>query len=129
MATCKICVVDSGNGEFRNQLNYVLSSFAPDVSGLYVIKRSEYDTPRGTPLSDAIYIANAEELPAGALVVFAADNGRFIQGATNIKDFRFPADAIYMVGADNGNLNVEDHFGSRTIDHKVFIPTDSTDEM
>ena len=50
-------------------------------------------------------------------------DGRYVQGVTPLADFEHPADAIYLFGGDNANLNDEDDLGGRVPDAIVYIPT------
>jgi hypothetical protein len=68
-------------------------------------------------------IKTAAELPTDRpLVLLAPQDGRFIQGTENLKEFVHPEDAIYMFGPSHAQLNHEDHMGGRVHDHSVYIP-------
>jgi len=70
----------------------------------------------------SIKIATAAELPKRPLVVLAPQEGRFIQGNENLKDFIHPENAIYLFGPSHLNLNDEEHMGGRVAEHYVYLP-------
>ena len=117
-----ICLVASPGSTWEQQWSYLLSHFEP--RDLYVI--GEVD-PRVRPFKGYIQIQTAEELP-GILVLMAPIFGHVIRGEESLRTFQHPDECCYMFGADNAHLT-EDHLGSRIPDHKVYIPTDTRDQM
>ncbi len=125
-----ICLPLPRDGQYQTQWDYILSSFPPDA--LYVIG-DEADAPTTNVFATlaATYIADGSELPAGKLIVLAADNGRYIIGDENLTTFIHPPsllDPIYLFGHDTRWLD-DEVLGGRVPDHKVFIPTATTDDL
>lgn len=52
-----------------------------------------------------------------------AQDGRYLQGNESLVDFTHPEDAVYLFGASDLNLSIEDDFGAKEPDHLVYIPT------
>lgn len=123
-----VCIPLPADGRYQDQWDYLLDSFRPDA--LYVIG-DEADAP-GTNVFAALnatYISDCSELPTDpTFVVFAPENGRFIQGNESIESFIHPTDVIYFFGHDTNWVD-SDTLGGETPDHLVFIPTDSDSEL
>ncbi len=123
--TVAICLPLPGGGNGQNQWDYILSNFSVDV--IYVIGDSE-QAPGSNVFAKAIYISTADDLPASTLVVVTARNARYVQGDEDLASFSHPSDLIYMFGPDRENLS-EVELGRRVPDHKVYIETDTHDDM
>lgn len=121
-----VCICYSGVSGFQDQWDYVLSHFQADR--LYLIGADPNGLQDTNVVGRATRIATAEELPNLPLVIMAAENGRYVSGDASLGSFAHPEDCIYLFGADNSNLS-EDELGDRPPDHKVYIRTDSIDDM
>lgn len=122
-----VCFAYTENENWRQQWEYVLSHFK--VDGIYVHGVDGRSTMIGKVLSEAVPIASTSELPADAsLVLLAPTNGLNVQGDQALDGFVHPTDAIYYVGSDSHHLEAE-AFDDREPDHKVYVPTDSADQM
>ena len=91
----------------------------------------EADAPTTNVFSKlkATYIESVADLPQSVpLVVLAQVNGRYVQGDVSLKDFTHPTDAIYLFGNDVEWVTSEELVG-HSIDHLVYIPTDTGDDM
>jgi hypothetical protein len=122
-----VCFAYTESENWRQQWEYVLSHF--QVDAVYVHGKGEMPTLDGTVLGSAIPIASTSELPAGAsLVLLSPPNALNVAGDRSLVDFAHPADAIYYVGSDSRHLEAE-AFDGRQPDHKVYVPTDSADQM
>lgn len=109
---------------FQQQWEYVLSNFKPDV--IYVHGTANLS---GKVLAQAVKISGPEELPADLpLVLLAPTSGLNIQGDEPLSTFKHPEDAIYWFGSDAHHIDSE-IFSVREPDHKVYVETDTNDQM
>lgn len=109
---------------FQQQWEYALSHF--QVDALYALGDLEME---GAVLANAILIEDVSELPQDhSLVVLAPQNGLNVQGDKNLTTFIHPLDVIYFFGSDSHHLEAE-VFANRVPDHKVYVPTDTDDQM
>jgi predicted class III extradiol MEMO1 family dioxygenase len=107
----------------------VLAHFKPDqVFLLGGLERPEFKKYLG--VRNAEEIDTADSLPDLPLVVFAPPSGRVHKGEVALRDFDHSKfeDAIYLFGPDHKILD-ENFMGSREPTIKVYIETDSKDEM
>lgn len=105
---------------------YTLLHWQPDE--VYALGVMQPDLFSLRPFRSVRSIASASELPPGSLVVLAPLNGREVIGETSLADFSHPDDATYLFGPDDGWLDLDD-LGGREPDARVFIPTDSDDQL
>ena len=122
-----VCLPLPHNGQYQDQWDYVLSNFNPDT--VFVIG-DEKNAPTTNVFAKlkATYVKDASELPDTKLVVLAPDNGRYIVGNEDLKDFVHPEDVIYLFGGDVEWLWPE-QLGDRVPDHLVYIDTNTHDDM
>lgn len=107
------------------QWDFILCNFKPDV--IYV---------HGNPaliassiLSKASACGGPEDLPLDhEIVLLAPSNGTYIQGDISLVDLVHPTNVIYWFGSDATHIQA-DVFANRAPDYKVFIPTDTIDQM
>lgn len=112
--------------EFEKAWEYALSHFQADV--LYCVGGPP---PASAVLSAATEIATSADLPAGGtLILLAPPNGLNIQGDESLLTFLHPllGNVVYWFGSDSRHLDAA-LFDQRAPDHKVYIPTDTTDQM
>ena len=102
-----------------------MCNFRPDV--IYVHGDPALIT--SSVLHDATPITCPDDLPSDySIVLLAPTNGANIQGDTSLVDFVHPANAVYWFGSDANHID-DEVFANRAPDSKVFIPTDSVDQM
>ena len=117
-----VCIPHPQREIWLNQWGYLFAHFAPDC--IWVLNAPD----------DARYystvnrIATLAELPESPLILLAAPSSQYVRGDKSLMDFAHPTDAIYLFGSDNANFS-DEHFIDRSPDHKVYIPTESDDEM
>ena len=122
-----VCFAYTESANWQQQWEYVLSHF--QVDGAYVHGVDGRPAMVGTVLSKAVPIASTSELPADAsLVLLSPTNALNVAGDQSLVDFAHPADAIYYVGSDSRHLQAEAFDGREPV-HKVYVPTDSADQM
>lgn len=109
----------------QQQWDFILCNFKPDV--IYV-----YGDPaliHSSVLSKAKALAGPEELPSDhEIVLLAPTNGEHLQGDVSLSNFVHPTNAVYWFGSDASHIQAETFLG-RAPDHKVFIATDTNDQM
>lgn len=112
--------------EALKQWEFVLCHFRPDV--IYYVG-AEAVPADSKVLRDAVCIQTADELPDPIeLVLLAPTTGAMIQGEVSLRDFEHPEHVVYWVGSDNHHLDPQ-LFDEREPDAKVYIETDSRDQM
>ena len=117
-----VCLVVTPGQHWEQQWSYLLSHFKPrDVYTIGALDR------KVKPFDNYVQVENANEVP-GTLVLLAPVLGRYVQGEVAIQDFQHPEDCCYMFGGDNSTMS-DDFLAGRDPEHKVFIPTDSRDDM
>lgn len=124
-----VCLSAPSNSHDINHWSFVLAHFKADqVYLLGGLERPEFKKYIG--IRDSVEIQTADELPDLPLVVFAPPSGRVHKGEVALRDFDHSQyeDAIYLFGPDHKILD-EDLMGTREPTVKVFIETDSNDEM
>ena len=105
--------------------DFILCNFKPDV--IYV--HGDPALIASTVLCRAEQLVGPEDLPLDhEIVLLAPDNGAYLQGDTNLEGFAHPTNAIYWFGSDANHIQA-DVFALRAPDHKVYIPTDTIDQM
>lgn len=110
--------------EYFNQWDYALTNFPLDE--LFVVGNlGDYTSKM---VGRAILLDSVVNLPSKPLVLMASVNGMNIAGDRSLVNFNHPVEVIYLFGSDAGFLSEADLSG-RTINHKVYIPTVSDDEM
>lgn len=111
------------NGGYKSLLRDQYYELVKAFPNLVVYERGVSDLePLDYNGSPFIKITNADDLPKNArLVVLSAQNGKYIQGEINLKDYQHPIDAIYFFGDDNTSLSQSD-IGNVTDYDKVYIP-------
>ncbi|MHA2069548.1 MAG: hypothetical protein ACXABY_34730 [Candidatus Thorarchaeota archaeon] len=119
-----VCIFQIHNPEWQNQWDYVLRNFQPD--NIYVVGN---ELPATKPFLNAILIDSIEDLPKDkSLVLLSPKNARFYGGKKDLIYFDHPENTVYIFGADDANLT-PDMFKKRKPDYRVFIETDTDDEM
>ena len=109
---------------FAQQWEFVLSHFRVDA--LYSVGGPP---PQSKCLCTAEEIADASEIPAELeIVLLAPPNGANLQGEIALSDFNHPENVVYWLGSDSRHIEAE-LFLTRPPDHKVYIPTDTIDQM
>lgn len=109
---------------FIQQWEFALSHFAADV--LYCVGG---EPPNSRLLGTAQQIVDASDVPTDlAIVLLAPPNGANIQGELALPDFAHPEHAVYWFGSDSRHIESE-LFDQRAPDHRVYIPTDTIDQM
>ena len=129
--SASICIVYDNSQVGEMFWDYLHSHFQNTLDGpLYLLG----DPDAHVGMRSAVLIDTADDLPpTGGIgepkfVVLAPAAGRYVQGDESLATFIHPQNAIYLVGSNSRHLS-EDDLGSRVPDHKVFIPTDTNDEM
>ena len=117
-----VCLVVTSGQNWEQQWSFVLSNFAPDK--IYVIGHVD---PKVRPFRDAVSILSAEEIEE-PITLLMPENGVNYQGTQPLTDYEHPDEVCYMFGSDNHVLE-EKHFGDRSPDDIVFIPTSTIDTM
>ena len=106
------------------QWEYVLCHFRPDEVYLVGSER-----PEGIAYRRATLIRDSNDLPADVpIVLMAPQSGRVIPGNESLDTFCHPDDAIYWFGPDTSE-HMNDAYLPRRADCKVYIPTDTVDQM
>lgn len=121
-----VCIPLPSTNELQKHWDFALSNFAPEA--LYVIG-DEGQAPSTNVFArlNASYLDTAEQLPVAPLIVLAPAHGHYVAGEVSLAELEHPEGAIYLFGPDNLPLS-SDHLGIRE-SRRVFIPTDSTDDM
>jgi hypothetical protein len=110
---------------FQQQWEYALCHFKPTHLFVY----GDASVLTGSVLTTAVEIADPSELPdAPSLVLLAPINGTNIQGDQSLFSFDHPENAIYWFGSDCEHIEAE-VFTNRAPDHKVYIETNTIDQM
>jgi len=105
------------------QWEFALCNFRPDSAHVLGDDDSQW-----SPHAQVTKIGNISELPNDhAFVVLAPANGTNIAGDESLVDFTHPTDVIYFFGSDAQHVEQGDL--DRVIDHKVYVPNDSNDQM
>jgi len=74
-------------------------------------------------------INGPEDLPSDhSIVLLAPTNGTNVKGDVSLCDLVHPENAIYWFGSDSNHIEAE-VFDLRQPDYKVYIPTDTIDQM
>lgn len=119
-----VCIFQIHSPEWQNQWDYVLRNFQPD--NVYVIGD---ELPASKPFLNATLISGIEDLPKDkSLVLLSPENARYYKGRKNLFSFEHPDNTIYLFGGDDMNLKPE-MFKKRKPDYKIYILTDTDDEM
>lgn len=119
----KVCIF-WGKNTHQGAWDNLLSAYGVRDERLYVAVLAGYDSvipPDTRTTGSAIIIENAEQLPPGELVVASPPVANQLPGKVSLHGFVHPEDPIYVFGADNISL-APWMFGSRAIDHTVYIP-------
>lgn len=119
-----VVLTDTSAETFLRQWEYALCNFAPDT--IYIHGGAGHE---GIVWDTAVVIAGPDELPVDHdLVLLAPENGLNLQGETSLADFVHPTNCVYWFGSDSAHIEAE-VFDERAPDAKVFVPTDSSDQM
>jgi hypothetical protein len=122
-----VCFAYTEREAWQQQWEYLLSHFKPDA--VYVYGAAGRPAMIGTVLGSAIPITSTSELPGDAsLVLLSSTNALNVPGDRSLVTFAHPLNAIYYLGSDSQHLEAE-AFDGRQPDHKVYVPTDSADQM
>ncbi len=110
-----ICFRAEPSAADQDKWSYCFSSFG--VTAFYE-RRGLVNKMRG-----AIQVADATDLPAEPkLIVLQPQDGRYIQGDTDLAGFVHPDDAIYFFGGNHDNMSDDPDLAGRVPDSVVFIP-------
>lgn len=111
-----ICFRSEKHVAMQDQWSFVFSNFG-------ITEIWEIDKGTGQKIyQPTVGIDSADELPGSRpLVIFASQEGRYVQGTESLKDFAHPENAIYLFGGSHENLS-EVELGSRAPNHLVYIP-------
>lgn len=119
----KVCIF-WGRDKLQPVWNNLLSAYGIVSDDIYIIVLEGFDSKiplEGQGVGSANILKSAEMLPPGPLVVASPQEANSLPGKTSLHDLVHPEDAIYVFGADNISLHPK-FFGSRVIDHLVYIP-------
>ena len=108
---------------FVQQWEFALSNFK--ANALYCYGGTP---PRSNVLSKAQEITSAADLPEHPLVLLSPREAVNVPGETSLSDFTHPEDVTYWFGSDAAHLTGSP-FTERQPDSRVFVPTDTTDNM
>ena len=123
----KVCIPYTSIESEQMGWDYLLSNFQPDE--IFILAKPGQELPATNVFGKGTLIHSYKELPEDHdLVLLAPKEGTYIQGDRPIFSFVHPKYPIYIVG-ENHKIIHPDEFEGRKIDYKVYIPTDTKDEM
>jgi hypothetical protein len=117
-----------GDLSSQNQWDYLLSTFGVPSENVWLRGAGFEDINYNGPYTQT-HVTTADLDPNIPLVVIQPKEGRYIKGIIPLTTFVHPANAIYVFGANNANLNDEDDLGGRVPDYLVYIPTEGRFEL
>lgn len=119
-----VVIAATSNARDHARWEFALCNFQVDQLWLYGDGQVT-----GSVLSTGVRLADVSELPADVpIVLLAPPNGTNISGDVALPDFTHPESAIYWFGSDHRHLEAE-VFENRAPDHRVYVPTDTIDQM
>lgn len=120
-----VAFIPTTNDSIQNQWSYTLSHWKPKA--VYLIGSTDYGMKAYTPFRNAVVIPTFDKIP-GRKIVMSPKDAHYVPGTTSLYDFKHPKECTYFFGSDHTHLS-EVELGVIKKWSKVYIPTDSHDEM